>query len=190
MPLEAGLRSDLSKQRRGDFVEGSIDEIRSRIRRRAEERFGDSEAVSRTWKLTLQAEAALDEIIVYSAQEGRFDVAETIAYLIDPILERIEALAVDGTWGAKSCDRILGEGRSAGGLKYVVMEKSGYLIIFDEFDDRIEVIDIVYGGRDLPAYLNERIYALDRTSPTERASQSKKRQSRGRHTKTDDQNDH
>ena len=73
--------------------------------------------MSRTWKLTLQAEAALEDILVYSAQEGRFDVAETIAYLIDPILERIEALAADGTWGAKSCDQIIGEGRSAGGLK-------------------------------------------------------------------------
>lgn len=142
--------------------------------------------MSRTWKLTLQAEAALEDILVYSAQEGRFDVAETIVYLIDPILERIEALAVDGTWGAKACDRILGEGRSAGGLKYVVMDKSGYLIIFDEFEDRIEVIDIVYGGRDLSAYLNERSYALDRTSPTEQASQPKKRLSRGRHAKSDD----
>lgn len=145
--------------------------------------------MSRTWKLTLQAEAALEEIILYSAQEGRFDVAETIAYLIDPILERIEALAVGGTWGAKSCDRILGEGRSIDGLKYAVMEKSGYLIIFDEFEDRIEVIDIVYGGRDLPAYLIERSYALDRSLPTERASPSKKRQSRGRHTKSNDSDD-
>ncbi len=142
--------------------------------------------MSRTWKLTLQAEAALEDILVYSAQEGRFDVAETLAYLIDPILERIEALAADGAWGAKSCDRILGKGRSAGGLKYVVMGKSDYLIIFDEFEDRIEVIDIVYGGRDLPAYLNERCYALDRTSPTEQVSQSKKRLSRGRHAKSDD----
>ncbi len=141
--------------------------------------------MSRTWKLTLQAEAALEDILVYSAREGRFDVAETIAYLIDPILERIEALAADGIWGAKSCDRILGEGRSAGGLKYVIMDKSGYLIIFDEFDDRIEVIDIVYGGRDLPAYLNERRYALDHTSPTEQVSPSKKRLSRGRHAKPD-----
>jgi len=146
--------------------------------------------VSRNWKLTLQAEAALDEIIAYSAQEARFDIAETIAYLIDPILKRIERLAIDGTWGAKSCDRILGDGRSAGGLKYAVMEKSDYLIIFDEFDDRIEVIDIVYGGRDLPAYLGERIYALDRTSPTKARLQSRPRHSRGRHTKTDDQNDH
>ena len=142
--------------------------------------------MSRIWKLTLQAEAALEDILVYSAQEGRFDAAETIVYLIDPILERIEALAADGTWGAKSCDRILGEGRSAGGLKYVAMDKSGYLIIFDEFEDRIEVIDIVYGGRDLPAYLNERRYARDRTSPTEQVSQSKKRLSRGRHAKSDD----
>jgi len=140
--------------------------------------------VSRTWKLTLQAEAALEEIIVYSAHEGRFDVAETMVYLIDPILARIEALAVDGTWGAKSCERILGEGRSAGGLKYVVMDKSGYLIVFDEFDDHIEVIDIVYGGRDLPAYLNERRYALDRLSPKGQAPQSKKRQSRGRHARS------
>ncbi|MEM7042599.1 MAG: hypothetical protein AAF543_07290 [Pseudomonadota bacterium] len=142
--------------------------------------------MSRTWKLTLQAEAALEDILVYSAREGRFDVAETIAYLIDPILERIDALADDGTWGAKSCDRILGEGRSAGGLKYVVMDKSGYLIIFDEFEDRIEVIDIVNGGRDLPAYLNERRYAFDRTLPTKQVSQSKKRLSRGRHAKPDD----
>ena len=139
--------------------------------------------MSRTWKLTLQAEAALEEIIVYSAQEGRFDIAETIACLVDPVLERIEALAVDGTWGAKSCNRILGEGRSACGLKYVVIEKSSYLIIFDEFDDHIEVINIVYGGRDLPTYLDERRYALDRISPNEQASQSKKRQSRGRHAR-------
>jgi len=69
------------------------------------------------------------------------------------------------------------------------MDKSGYLIIFDEFEDRIEVIDIVYGGRDLPAYLNERSYALDRASPTERTSQSKKRQSRGRHAKSNDSDD-
>ncbi len=145
--------------------------------------------MSRTWKLTLQAGAALEDILVYSAQEGRFDVAETMIYLIDPILERIEALAVDGTWGAKSCDRILGEGRSMAGLKYVVMDKSDYLIIFDEFEDRIEVIDIVYGGRDLPAYLYEIHYALDRTSPTEQASQLKKRQSRGRHAKSSDSDD-
>lgn len=32
----------LEQAARGDFVEGSIDEIRERIRRRAEERFGDS----------------------------------------------------------------------------------------------------------------------------------------------------
>lgn len=145
--------------------------------------------MSRTWKLTLQAEAALEEIIVYSAREGRFDVAETMAYLIDPILERIEALAVDGTWGAKSCNRILGEGRSAGGLKYVVMDKSDYLIIFDEFDDHIEVIDIVYGGRDLPAYLNECRYAIDRLSPNERTSELKKRQRRGRHAKSSGSDD-
>ena len=142
-----------------------------------------------TWNLTLQAEAALEEIIVYSAHEGRFDVAETMAHLIDPILERIEALAVDGTWGAKSCERILGEGRSAGGLKYVVMDKSGYLIVFDEFDDHIEVIDIVYGGRDLSAYLNERRYALDRLSQNERTYKTKKRQSRGRHARSSDSAD-
>jgi len=64
------------------------------------------------------------------------------------------------------------------------MDKSDYLIIFDEFEDRIEVIDIVYGGRDLPAYLNERRYALDRTSSTEQASHAKKRLSRGRHAKS------
>lgn len=142
--------------------------------------------MSRTWKLTLQAEAALEDILVYSAQEGSFDVAETIVYLIDPIFERIESLAVDGTWGAKPCDQTLGEGRSAGGLKYVVMYKSDYLIIFDEFEDRIEVIDIVYGGRDLPAYLNERRYALDRTSQEEQPLQSKRRRSRGRHAKSID----
>ena len=33
-----------------------------------------------------------------------------------------------------------------GGLNYVVMEKLDHLIIFDEFENRIEVIDIVYGG--------------------------------------------
>lgn len=32
----------LEQAAHGDFVEGSIDEIRERIRRRAEERFGDS----------------------------------------------------------------------------------------------------------------------------------------------------
>ncbi len=144
--------------------------------------------MSQAWELKLQTGSALEDILFYSAQDGRFDVAETTAYLIDPILERIKALAADGTWSAKPGDRILGEGRSSGGLKCVTMDKSGYLIIFDDFEGRIEVIDIVYGDQDLPAHLNERRYALDRTSPTRQSSQLKKRLSWGRHAKLGDTN--
>jgi len=142
--------------------------------------------VSKAWRLTRQAETALDEIVDFSVRQGRFDLAETITYLIDPILERVEALANDGTWGAKSCDRILGEGRSPGGLQYVVERRTSYLIIFDEFDDRIDVIDIVYGGRDLPAYLDESRLAPERPSSKQRSNRPRSRQSRGRHRHRDE----
>lgn len=142
--------------------------------------------MSRAWNLTRQAEAALDEIVDFSVQQGRFDLAETITYLIDPILERIEVLARDGTSGAKSCDQILGKGRSSAGLQYVVERRTSYLIIFDAFDDRIEVIDIVYGGRDLPAYLNEHRLALERPSSNQRPARPRSRQSRGRHRHRDE----
>ena len=127
----------------------------------------------------------MDEIVDFSVRRGRFDLAETITYLIDPILERIEALARDGTWGAKSCDQILGEGRSSTGLQYVVEHRTSYLIIFDAFDDRIEIIDIVYGGRDLPAYLSERRLALERPSSKQQPARPRSRQSRGRHRQRD-----
>ena len=102
--------------------------------------------MSKTWRLTLQAEKSLVEIAQWTFQT--FGPRQADAYEQD-ILDRLDAIA-NGVAHTRSCQSLLDE-KTERDVRYTHV--GSHYLIYAEYDENFVLLDVLHQRVDLPRRL-------------------------------------
>lgn len=100
----------------------------------------------RSYKLSLQAEQALEDILIWTIEN--FGVDQAGKYK-DQLIARLASLAVGEMPYGHSCNKLLGGKREVSDLEYY--REGRHYIIYRNTPESLLVLDFVHGTRDLQA---------------------------------------